>query len=1009
MAGSNFSITAIIGVNSSRMAKGLKSAAAKMTLWAKATMAKVGTLIKGGMLVATAAFGAAATSGIRQFASFEQGMNEVFTLMPGMSKKAMSKMSDQVLDLSKKMGVVPEEIVPSLYSALSAGVPAGGVFDFLEVSIKGAKAGVATTAESVDALSSVVNAYGADTIDAARASDIIFTTIKKGKTTFPELASSLYNVAPAAAAAGVSFDQVGSAIAALTAAGVPTSVATTQIRAAILSMMAPNKAMQDNFQALGMDATSLGEVMKGPGGLKTAMEMVIKASGGNKTALKKMFGSVEALQASLVVTKDSAKMFSGVLDEMGVSAGATDTAFGQMDQGVSRSFENLIARFKVALITMGEAFAPVIEKLMPTLFKVIDAFEKLPWAKLINGLSSVWNIGLKPTFKNIIDAIRSLPWQHLIDFLLPIASLVIKTIQKIGSIIVSLSPLIIPLIEVITGYFVVVYGKIVILINFLEKVAGKIGAVFKSMLEIISAAMSFLISPSAKKFEWLKNEVTKKFKELGANLGSAFRGIWAAIKEKFGGMAGSLSSIFRGLLGSLWGNLKNFISNIPGLSDAIEEIAVIFAGIRAEIGGEIAALVDAWGSMFGAVQSNVKGTSMFQKVINYLASSFGEILVKLVKFVGNLMKLYAMVIKIGIRIMTQLAPAIKDALPVALKVAGAAVYFLIEGIKATISIINFLIKMILKLEPSFMTIVNVVTGFVAAISQGLKAIFGMFAFLYMGIRNGMAAVAVFFVEAFYKIKGTVMGVINFIMGLFKALKDFVYWVLFGGTITKDFQKAFQFIWKVVQSVLNAIFKVFDKFKAIVKTILTGIAGIFQTVFAGILKVFDKFGEVVGNVLRGIMKMFQTVFGGIRQIANDVLSGIAGVFKTIFDGIGSVVKTLGDVVKSVFSTIGNQITKILSSFTNMANVIKGIFGKVMELGGKALDLAGGLVKGAGGALSGITSKLGFGGGKGVSKKMSTQVSASAMQRNLKPILAKLTSMDNSLKSIDRALKGKFVNQ
>ena len=957
MAGSNFSITAIIGVNSSRMAKGLKAAAAKMTVWAKATMAKVGALIKAGMLVATAAFGAAATSGIREFASFEKGMNEVFTLLPGMSKSAMDAMSDQVLATSKKMGVLPEEVVPSLYQALSAGVPPGNVFEFLEVAIKGAKAGVATTEESVDALSSVVNAYGSDMISAAQASDIMFSTVKKGKTTYPELAAALYNVTPAAASAGVGFEQVGAALATMTAQGVPTKVATTQIRQAILAMQAPNAAMTKNFAAAGLNAADLAEVMKGPGGLTKAMEMVIAVSGGNKTAMAQMFRSVEALQAAMILTGGEGKAFAANLAEMTGAAGATNTAFGQMDQGISRAFENLSARFKVALITMGKAFAPLIEMVMPALFNIIGAMEKLPWTKLLNGFLSVWTIGLKPTFDAIINAIRTLPWQNLIDFLLPVANLVIKTIQKLGSIFVSLSPLIIPAIEVLTGYFVVVYGKIAILISFLESVAGKIGAVFKTMLEIVSAAMSFLISPSAAKFEWLKEFVTKKFQELGGNLGAAFSGIWGAIRDQFGGMAGSVTSIFQGLLGSLWGGFKNFMANIPGLGDAIEELGVIFAGIRAEIGGEIAALVDAFSGMFGAVKSNVEGTSMFQKVISYLASSFGEILVSLVKFIGNMAQLLAMIVKIVIRVVTQLAPALKEILPVALKVAGAFVYFLIEGIKAAIGIINFLIKTILKMQPVFMFIVDVVTGFVAAVGEGLKAIFGFFAWLYMGIKASLGKLAEDFTTAFFAIKDTVNGVIDFIMGLFKALKDFVYWVLFGGTITKDFQKAFEYIWGIVKAALTAIFAVFDKFKEIVST---------------------------------------------------VLSGIAQVFSTIFEGITLIVQTLGKVVSSVFKTIGSQITKILGAFKGMAKVIEGIFGKVLDLGGKALDMAGGLVKGAGSALGGIASKLGIGGG-GKGKSVRPQVSASALQTSLKPILTKLTSMDKSLKSIDRALKGKFVNQ
>ena len=68
------------------------------------------------------AVGAMAVKGVAEFAKFEKGMNEVFTLLPGISADAMGKMEDQVLALSTQMGILPEEVVPALYQSLSAGV-----------------------------------------------------------------------------------------------------------------------------------------------------------------------------------------------------------------------------------------------------------------------------------------------------------------------------------------------------------------------------------------------------------------------------------------------------------------------------------------------------------------------------------------------------------------------------------------------------------------------------------------------------------------------------------------------------------------------------------------------------------------------------------------------------------------------------------------------------------------------------------------------------------------------
>ena len=72
----------------------------------------------------------------------------------------------------------------------------------LEQAAKASKAGVTDLETAVDALSSVVNAYGAETISAAESSDLLLTAVRLGKTTFEEMANEVYKIAPIAASVG---------------------------------------------------------------------------------------------------------------------------------------------------------------------------------------------------------------------------------------------------------------------------------------------------------------------------------------------------------------------------------------------------------------------------------------------------------------------------------------------------------------------------------------------------------------------------------------------------------------------------------------------------------------------------------------------------------------------------------------------------------------------------------------------------------------------------------------
>ena len=118
------------------------------------------------MLGVGAAITGVAVAGLREFATLERGMNEVFTLAPAMSAEAMGKMTDDVRSFSREMGTSTTEVVPALYQAISAGVPTENVFTFLETANKAAIGGVTDLETAVDGISSVVNAYGEDVIDA---------------------------------------------------------------------------------------------------------------------------------------------------------------------------------------------------------------------------------------------------------------------------------------------------------------------------------------------------------------------------------------------------------------------------------------------------------------------------------------------------------------------------------------------------------------------------------------------------------------------------------------------------------------------------------------------------------------------------------------------------------------------------------------------------------------------------------------------------------------------------
>jgi TP901 family phage tail tape measure protein len=375
----------------------------------------IGSAVKVGAIAGVAVGVAAIGKGVTAFADFERSMNEVFTLIPGTSKEAMDAMTKDVKNFSTEFGVLPDRVVPALYQALSAGVPKDNVFEFLEVAQKAAKGGVTDLTVSVNGISSVINAYGTDVLSATDASDLMFTAVRLGKTSFEEMSASLFQVTPTAAALGVKFGDVTAALASMTAQGVPTSVATTQLRQLFVELSKEGTKTSDVFSKIS--GKSFKEFIAGGGNTQQALAMLEKHAGQTNVGINDLFGSVEAGSAALSLTGKGTETFVNNLAAMGEASGATDAAFEQMNTGLGPVIDKFKAFASVALIDIGEKIAPIILEVAGSIKAMFAAFKAGDGDVTSSGLAGVFErIGLvardvyetvKPIFIEIVGSLKA--------------------------------------------------------------------------------------------------------------------------------------------------------------------------------------------------------------------------------------------------------------------------------------------------------------------------------------------------------------------------------------------------------------------------------------------------------------------------------------------------------------------------------------------------------------------------------------------------------------------------
>lgn len=297
------------------------------------------------------AAGAATTLlAIKTAGDFESAFSEIATLID-QPKAALQGFRQEILDYAAGSSQGLDKITGALYGAISAGVDYTDALGVVGTAEKLAVASKADLSETLVLLVSSLNAYGKSADSAQGFSDALFQTVKLGQTTLPELASSLAQVTGLAASAGVPFETLLSAVAALTAAGLPTSQAITGIKAALSNIIKPTKDASDLAAELGIkfDASALSSK-----GFEGVLQDVYKATGGNVDQMARMFGSVEGLNAVLSLASNGGERFAEAMAAMGNAAGSTEEAFGKMSDNVSLGTQKIQNAIKVTLIAIGD-------------------------------------------------------------------------------------------------------------------------------------------------------------------------------------------------------------------------------------------------------------------------------------------------------------------------------------------------------------------------------------------------------------------------------------------------------------------------------------------------------------------------------------------------------------------------------------------------------------------------------------------------------------------------------
>lgn len=251
----------------------------------------------------TLAVAAIGYESVKTAGNFES-MTEHLVTDAGESQAQIGLIRSGMLALATTTGTTTDQMAAGMYHIESAGFHGKAALDVMKTAAEGAKVGGADLDTVAKALTGTMNAYNMSGDQATSMMNQLIATVGSGDMKMQDLAASLGNVAPLAAAAGVSFAQVGGAMATMTAQNMSAQQASQDLANTIRNLSNPLKPAIDEMAQLGLDSNDLSQNL-GKRGLTGTMDILTQAVAAHTQGGQVL---IDSLKSSKAAAADAEKM-----------------------------------------------------------------------------------------------------------------------------------------------------------------------------------------------------------------------------------------------------------------------------------------------------------------------------------------------------------------------------------------------------------------------------------------------------------------------------------------------------------------------------------------------------------------------------------------------------------------------------------------------------------------------------------------------------------------------------
>jgi TP901 family phage tail tape measure protein len=479
----------------------------------------------------------------------------------GFSTASVDEYREALLGLQSEYGILTDDLVPALNTAIVQGVPEDNVISFLETAAQSAVVSGEDLTATVSVINGLMAQFEGEFANAGEAADFLTATLGNTTAGVEDIGDVFGEVSGFARDAGLGVDQVSAAFAAMSVTGRDAGTSGGQLAALIEELGDSTTPVAEAFNNL--TGQSFQQFIAQGGNLQQAAQIIADGAAAAGQSVVELAGSAESSSAILALsTEQGAARYAEALADVDAANGTTEDSFGQLEDSGALAFSQLEGSLATLRDEAGAAVAPLVAEFVEGLIPILEEL-----SPIIQGVGEI-----------LLTA-----FSVAMEFLSPLIDLVVGLFEAISPLLEALSPLweILSLIgEIIGGILVPVFD---VLFAILGPIFELIGLLLTPALELIRLAFEGIAYV-------IETWVTPAIEWLAGQLGEWLAPIIDYVSARVN-LAKIAFQLMINWVRDHWGDITSAISS------GVSAVGDFFSGLVSTAKGAINMIISAWNAI----------------------------------------------------------------------------------------------------------------------------------------------------------------------------------------------------------------------------------------------------------------------------------------------------------------------------------------------------------------------------------------------------------------------------